>query len=450
MGAKGGFDEPVCDPTEAKMLTDCLGNPLSNMNPIARQGVDDFVDGFIRYDAKAANVLAAANAEPSAMLAQVYAGMLFMFLESPAAPGAAAPWIAKAEALANAANDRERGALAFLKAWAAGDIPASLDIAQAVLAENPRDLVVLKLAQYHLFNRGDAEGMLATAFKSSPHCRDIPQVGGMVAFGLEQCHRLDEAEEVARAALDREPREPWAQHAIAHVMLTQGRIGEGADFMRTSSETWRGLNSFMSTHNWWHLGLFLISQGARRELLELYDARIWGIDKGYTQDQVGAVSFLARLEFAGIDVGGRWDDVADHLALRAEETTLPFLTLQYLYGLARGGRSEAHDLMAAIKRASEDAPAFERSAWSDVALPTARGILAHLDGDHGRGADFLSRALPKMQAIGGSHAQRDLFEQIYLDALLKAGRKDEAKGVLMARKVFDPDGVPLNAMLAAL
>ena len=56
---------------------------------------------------------------------------------------------------------------------------------------------------------------------------------------------------------------------------------------------------------------------------------------------MGAVSLLARLEIAGIDIGRRWQDLADYLAARAEDTVQPFLTLQYLYGLARAGRPEA-------------------------------------------------------------------------------------------------------------
>ncbi|MFZ1680979.1 MAG: hypothetical protein WAT70_08145, partial [Rhizobiaceae bacterium] len=46
------------------------------------------------------------------------------------------------------------------------------------------------------------------------------------------------------------------------------------------------------------------------------------------------------------------------------------------------------------------------------------------------------------------HAQRDLFEQLYLAALLGAGDLPAARGLMDMRRTFDPDGVPLNRMLA--
>ena len=60
----------------------------------------------------------------------------------------------------------------------------------------------------------------------------------------------------------------------------------------------------------------------------------------------------------------------------------------------------------------------------------------------------LDRALPNLARIGGSHAQRDLFDQIRLAALTVRGRWAEAQQILELRRGFDPDGVPLNRALA--
>jgi hypothetical protein len=49
---------------------------------------------------------------------------------------------------------------------------------------------------------------------------------------------------------------------------------------------------------------------------------------------------------------------------------------------------------------------------------------------------------------GGSHAQRDLFEQILLDAALKSGRLVSAQHLLELRRNADPHGVPVNEALA--
>ncbi len=75
----------------------------------------------------------------------------------------------------------------------------------------------------------------------------------MIAFGLEQCHRLEEAEVAGRRAVEMNRHDPWAHHAVAHVMETQGRLEEGIAWMESLSDTWENCNSLLYTHNWWHI-----------------------------------------------------------------------------------------------------------------------------------------------------------------------------------------------------
>jgi hypothetical protein len=122
----------------------------------------------------------------------------------------------------------------------------------------------------------------------------------------------------------------------------------------------------------------------------------------------------------------------------------PFLTLQYLYGLARAGRVEADPCWRPCAAWRSSAPDFTRAAWRDAALPAAEGLVAHARGDFEAAVQGLRTALPRMIEVGGSHAQRDFFEQIALDATIRAGRLSEAQQALELRRGFDPDGVPLN------
>lgn len=60
------------------------------------------------------------------------------------------------------------------------------------------------------------------------------------AFTYEQCHLLDKAERSAWRALESKSEsraEPWAQHALAHVMLTEKRIDEGAAVLESQRGT---------------------------------------------------------------------------------------------------------------------------------------------------------------------------------------------------------------------
>jgi hypothetical protein len=431
-------------------MEDLLGNPVSSASEAALRGIDEFVDGFLGYEKKAANVLAAADADPDSALANIYAGFTWMFLEAPGAEATAGRYLQRAEAASAGANARERLLLEQLRRWIADDVPAVQALGDQLVEQFPRDLASVKLHQYHSFNRGDAASMLRIAEQARAANADNPHLYGMLAFGYEQMHRLGEAEAAARRALELKQKEPWAQHALAHVMLSTGRVREGEAFLAEASSTWVDLNSFMYTHNWWHKALFSISLGDDQAVFDAYDRHVWGQEKTYSQDQVGAVSLLARMEIAGLDVGDRWTEVAEYLKLRTKDTVQPFLTIQYLYGLARAGRAEADLLLAAVEDRARDDRFFDQRVWAEVALPACRGVLAHARGRHAEAARLLGSVAPRIYEIGGSHAQRDLFGQILLDAHLKAGHLEIARQMLEMRRIWDPDGVPVNRMLGEL
>ncbi len=431
-------------------MKDSLGNPVGLHDAASLAALNDFVDGFLRCEARAVNVLTLAASDTSA-IAQAYCAALHMFAESREASANARPFIRAASAAARSASVREQQFVAAVHAWVDGDLPLAIRLHTQLAQTHPRDLVSVKLGQYHLFNQGDATGMLRLALAALPAACDVAQLHGMAAFGWEQCHLMEQAEAAARTALAMTPREPWAQHALAHVMLTEGRLQEGLQFMQHSSATWTGLNSFMQTHNWWHLALFAIDLGQNDAALQLYDQQVWGVVKEYSQDQIGAVSLLARLELAGVDVGDRWQDVADQLQGRTHDQVLPFLDLQYLYGLARASRPEAQTLLhnieafgAAQGPAGLNADGIAKRVWQQVAAPAARGLVAHAQGRHSQALEGLGQALPRLLEIGGSHAQRDLFEQIHLDSLIQCGHWSAAQQLVQTRCNTQPQSQRLQ------
>ncbi len=426
------------------MAQDALGNEVSTSAAATLGGIDDFVAGFLGYETRSTNVLAAADADPDSVLANTYAGFLWMFLEARGAEAQAQLYLDRARAAGAGANSRESLMLGQLERWIAGDVPAVQALGAEIVTRFPRDLAAVKLHQYFSFNRGDAASMLAIAKQVEAENAHNPHLHGMLAFGYEQMHQLGEAERSARRALEIKHKEPWAQHALAHVMLSTGRVREGVAFLSEAQQTWVDLNSFMYTHNWWHKALFHISMGDTSAVFDAYDNHVWGIEPAYSQDQVGAVSLLARMEIAGLDVGNRWQQLAEYLRPRASDTLQPFLTLQYLYGLARADFAEADALMAAIEDKAATSIAYDRLVWRDVALPAARGVLAHARRNWADAARYLGIANPRLTEIGGSHAQRDLFGQILLDAHLKLGNWRIAEQMLEMRRIWDPDGVPLN------
>lgn len=425
------------------MWTDRLGNAVTLDSAASLAAVDDFVEGFIASEARVVNILAAAESDPSPLV-QAYAAAVHMFAEAKEGPRNARPFLEKAQAARARATAREQRFIEAVAAWVQGDTVRAAALHEEQAKAFPRDLASLKLGQYHLFNMGDSPGMLRMALACEAAASDVPYLHGMLAFAWEQCHFLEQAETAARKAIAMRLKEPWAHHALAHVLLTQGRAREGHAFMREVSPTWSGLNSFMVTHNWWHQALFAIELGQDEEALQLYDTQVWGVVKEYTQDQINAVSLLARLELAGVDVGGRWQDVAGYLAQRLDDHVLPFLDMQYLYGLARAGRPEADQLLRGINAHARHAPAQHQASWQRVCVPASKGLLAHARGQWHEAVENLGLALPRMAEIGGSHAQRDLFAQIHLDAMFRDGQWLGAQHLLQQQLRAQPESARLR------
>ncbi|HEX9557964.1 MAG TPA: tetratricopeptide repeat protein, partial [Reyranella sp.] len=394
------------------MARDGQGLEVSNANAAAIAALDFLTAEWLAFGNRLAEFITIADKEESCALLPVMAANLVLSMNSAEGQEAARRYLARAQALAKGgedANDRERAWLAATAAWLAGETDRSLAIHEAMAADWPRDLLAGKLGQLHAFNHGDSEALLRIGERLFAANQDNRYVHAMYAFGLEECNRIDEAEAAARQALAIDRRDPWAHHAIAHCLEARGKMLEGVAFLQSMTDTWESCNSFMYTHNWWHLALFLIDLDRTDEALGLYDRRVWGVWKEFSEDQINAVSLLARLELRGVDVGERWADVALYLKPRLHEHFSPFLDLQYLYGLARAGEHSAvTEMLASLEERAENARAFEREAWADCAVPAAHGLAAYAKGDFAEAARLLGQAMPHLQPIGGSIAQREL------------------------------------------
>jgi hypothetical protein len=129
---------------------DLLGNPVTLDDPASLGPLNDFVGGFIACEARAANVLAAAQ-DPSPLV-QAYCAALHMFAESRDAVPNARPFLDRAQAGAARASAREQRFIAAVAAWVDGDVARAIALHEEQAREHPRDLVSLKLGQYHCFN----------------------------------------------------------------------------------------------------------------------------------------------------------------------------------------------------------------------------------------------------------------------------------------------------------
>ena len=97
------------------------------------------------------------------------------------------------------------------------------------------DLLALKVAQDLYFFLGQSKDILGVVVGVlgawPPERLGWGYLQGMYAFGLEETGDYQQAEVRARAALQKEARDTWASHALAHVFEMQGRQPEGIAFL---------------------------------------------------------------------------------------------------------------------------------------------------------------------------------------------------------------------------
>ena len=413
------------------MIKDAHDLSLSTAHASTVAAYDKYAADWIGYGTQVRSIFTAADADPDCAFVNAHAAAVHMALEASSGFRKARLHLTRARKNVRDASPREQAFVAAVHDWWRGNTKAAIKRLRAIVTEHPADIVAAKWAQYLAFNLGDAATMCDTAKAVMPAHRGTAEAWGMLAFGHEQTNDLEMAEEAGLQALSLKRGEPWAQHAIAHVMETQGRVDDGIAFLNDHAKTWADRSIFIREHNYWHLALFHLDRDEPVRALQIFDDHLWGEWPEFAQEQIGAISALWRLELRGTYVGTRWNPVVAKVVERWHEHILPFHDLHFVYALARGGRkAELRDFIASMTRHGEkDASGI----WDSIAIPCAQGLAAYAEGRFAIAADLIGPLLERLHLIGGSHAQRDVFTQTWIDAALRAGDHAAVAGVLTHR-----------------
>lgn len=402
-------------------VRDCFDLPIADADPAVAIGYDQYVHEFLSYGADLRSLFAIADAAPACTHTNAHAAALHLAFEGAEGWVSAAPYLERMRRSRDGlACERQKLFCDAVEAWSGRDFHKAFSTLDELTVRWPADLCALKWAQYHAFNLGDQAGLLRLGTRAMIVHEDRPYAHGMIAFALEQNHRLREAEEEGLKATEIAIDDAWAHHAVAHVLETEGRAIEGARWMRRCSHTWDKKGVFIRDHNWWHVGLFHIRLGEPDEALKIFDERLWGAWPEFPQEQIGAASMLWRLELHGVEVGDRWKPVLEQVRTRVEEHVFPFHDLHYLMVLSRAGApGEADQFIRSLTTYAERQSGAAHEIWAGACLPAARGIKAFAEGAFEDATRDLADVIPRLHCIGGSHAQRQIFIET-CDAALTA------------------------------
>ncbi|MEM7423556.1 MAG: tetratricopeptide repeat protein, partial [Pseudomonadota bacterium] len=241
--------------------------------------------------------------------------------------------------LAGRANNRELGHLAAVRAWVNGDFYGAVQIWEDVLTRYPRDLIALQLAHLSHVLLGDITGQRDTVARVFPLWDETIAgyefVLGFYAFGLEENADYLRAEEMGRQAIAMRPDNPYAVHAVGHVMEMKGRQQGGIRFMSDYVGYWG--NSNFANHLWWHTGLFHLDICEADRVLEIYDCHLRGSGEGERYEELDSSALLWRLKLLEIDTNGRWAELADKWAPAAADTLYAFNDVHAMMAFAAAG-----------------------------------------------------------------------------------------------------------------
>ena len=382
-------------------------------------------------------------AAPKFVMAHVLKAYLLGFATEPAATAAATAIVAEIRGLAM--DDRERSHYVALTHLVSGNWTAAAIALDHHSARYPHDLLALQAGHLMDFYRAHARDLRDRIARALPRWSpSMPGYGivlGMYAFGLEESGDYARAEATARQAIDHEPRDCWAHHAVAHVMEMQGRAQDGIGWAMAREPYWSADDNFFKVHNWWHRALCHLDLAQSDEVLKIYDGPIRGGQSAVALDLVDAAALLWRLHLAGVDVGDRWAEVAATWDQHADGQLYPFNDWHAVMAYLGAGRDgDVERLIATLERSANGAS--ETARWTGaVALPLVHGFCAFWRGDYAACAEGLHAARYIVNQFGGSHAQRDVIDWTLTEAAVRGKLTPLAAALAHERLALKPHSV---------
>jgi tetratricopeptide (TPR) repeat protein len=417
------------------MFQDARGLTLTTVSQRAATEFDGAIDSYLGYRADMAPRMdALLEADPDFGLAHCLQGYLFLMGFRADTVGAARA--ALAEARRCAGTDRERAHAQALAHWIEGDPNRAVAVWNHILHDHPHDILAFRLAHFVNFWSGRPEAMLASVLAVERHWSDaLPGFGSLLAcrcFAHEEAGYYREAENAGREAVRRDPTDMWAAHGVAHVLEMTGRRLEGIAWVESLQARWGDGNN-LRHHLWWHQALYHLELGDFPKVLALYDSGFRDLASPLTRtapdlyiDVQNAASMLFRLRRLGVDVGDRWVELADKAETRIGDCQSAFTLPHWMMALAATGRDRAAEAMLSAMRDFAHGEQPIARLVAEIALPVTEAVRANLQGRHAAAVALMRPVIGEMARLGGSHAQQDVLEQVFLDSALNSGAESDA------------------------
>ncbi len=419
------------------VLRDAYGLAVSTSSRPAVDAHDRGVRALLGFGADTVECFRQAlAADPDFVLARAaLAVALYLDEQIPAARTEMERAIADGTAQAASLTARERRHLEALRLFVGGRGNDAIAVMQEILGEFPRDVLLMQRLYYIYFWQGRSAEMLEVTRAVLPALADDGYALGYHAFALEENRRFDEALPLAERAVALNPRDAWAVHAIAHVHYERGDNRRGIESLPGRIRPCDHLGYFRN-HLLWHLALLHLAEGDYERGGRLFESVFGRIPIAIASDLQDSVALAWRLDLFGRPDPRRWAKLGEAARRWLDMPLLLFHDLHVGMALAAAGDWSSASLQ--LDRLRQRGARSKNPTLAGVVVPLMEGLHAFARGDYAAAVTRIEPVEARIVEVGGSHAQREVFQDTLLAAALR-GSEPRAVALLERRLAKRPN-----------
>ncbi len=344
---------------------------------------------------------------------------------------------AHARQLAATASERERQHVEIMAAAIEGKPSIALAGAERHLDRYPRDALVFSLllgafGLYAFSGRADHDAArLAICERNAGHYGEDWWFLTYLGWSHTEAGNAGTGRTLTERAIALRVENANAAHGLSHALFEQGDTAAGRRFL----SGWLPAHeraSFLHGHLSWHVALSALDAGDLDGALGIYEQHIKPPNSPYPPLNVftDAASLLWRLSLSGkAGLEPYWREVAAYGDRFFPRAGPHFADVHYALVAAATGSVALETRLAELEALEADG----RLAPGAAAIGLCRGIRAFAEGDNDNAIRILEPLMPAVVRIGGSHAQRELWEDTLIVACLRGGHGDKAARMISDR-----------------
>jgi tetratricopeptide (TPR) repeat protein len=391
------------------------------------KGIDQFLSVDIGAEASLAQAI-----EVDGGFAAAHASLALM-QQFQGAAAEAKQSAARARACMSGLSKRERQYVEAIAMFVDGGGSRVLPLVHEHLEEFPCDAVLLFLHGFLNARSGRVDWQreqFAYLTRLAPHYGDDWFFLGQYSFAHHAINCFDASRRLAEQSLARNPRCGYAVHSLAHVYYETNAHAAGSTFL----DGWLAnydRSAPMHCHLAWHLALSELSMGQYARVMELYERAIRPEVARTRTSMYDAASLLWRYQIYGCAQDALpWSAVGEVAARMTAQPGMAFVDANAALALAAAQDEVAFGRLIDGLRALA---VQGHPTAGPVVLPLVQGIWAFAQGAYDEAIRWLEPIADQIVRIGGSNAQREVFEDTLLEAYLRAGHYAQAEAILRQR-----------------